>query len=148
MTDPAQRPFIQYGVRLISITYVVLGVLGFIAYGPLEVINPMHHEGVGAHYLLNLIAINWLHNVIHLGIGAFGLWAGGSLARCRLWGRVTGPVLLLVFAIGMVQGAMLGYPPDQLLLGLVPLNPPGHMLHLATGGLAVYLGWAQETKPA
>jgi hypothetical protein len=116
--------FIRYGVRLVGVTY------------------PFHTEGVGAHYLFNLVAINWVHNVIHLAIGGSGLWASATLERCRLWGRVVGAVLLLVFAAGMTQAALAGYPVDQLLLGLVPLNSPGHMLHLATGGLAVYLGVA------
>ena len=141
MTAP-QRIFVQYGVRLISVTYIALGVIGLL---PIDAINPMHHDGVGARYLFGLVAINWIHNIIHLAIGAFGLWAGDDLARCRLWGRVAGPVLLLVFAIGVVQGVLAGYPPDQLLLGIVPLNSPGHMLHLATGGLGVFLGFARTT---
>jgi Domain of unknown function (DUF4383) len=134
--------FIRYGVRLVGVTYVALGLLGFL---PIDAINPLHAEGVGAHYLFNLVAINWLHDVIHLGIGVSGLWASGTLERCRLWGVTVGMVLLLVFAAGMVQAALAGYPADQLLLGLVPLNSPGHMLHLATGGLAVYLGVARIT---
>ena len=133
--------FIQYGVRIISVTYIVLGVIGFL---PFAAVNPMHHEGVGAHYLFNLVAINWAHNLIHLAVGATGLWASGRLSRARLWGRTVGIVLLLVFVAGMVQAAILGFPLDQILAGLVPLNSPGHMLHLATGGLALYLGFARE----
>lgn len=142
MTDSGERSFIQHGVWVVSVTYVVLGLLGFL---PFEAINPMHHEGVGARYLLNLVAINWIHNLIHLGIGVSGLYAAGTLARSRTWGWVTGVVLLLVFAAGMLQAAQEGFPADRLLLGLVPLNSPGHMLHLATGGLALYLGFARET---
>lgn len=137
MTNSEEHVFIQYGVRIISVTYVLLGLIGFL---PSDAINPMHHEGVGAHYLFNLVAINWIHNLIHLGIGVTGLWAAGSLSRSRAWGKVCGTVLLLVFAAGIVQGVLEGYPADQLLLGIVPLNSPGHMLHLATGGLALFLG--------
>ena len=132
--------FIRYGVRLIGVTYVVLGLLGFL---PIDAINPLHAEGVGTHYLLNLVAINWAHNLIHLAIGASGIWASATLDRCRLWGLGVGAVLLVVFAAGMLQAALAGYPADQLLLGLVPLNSPAHMLHLATGGLAIYLGLAR-----
>ncbi len=132
--------FIRYGVRLIGVTYVVLGILGFL---PIDALHPFHGEGVGADYLLGLVAINWLHNLIHLAIGVSGVWAATSVERSRLWGWVTGVVLLLVFAAGMLQAALAGYPADQLLLGLVPLNSPGHMLHLATGGLALYLARAR-----
>lgn len=135
--------FIQYGVGIISISYVALGLLGFL---PLDAINPFHHEGVGARYLLNLVAINGVHNLIHLAIGVTGLWAMRSLDRSQLWGKVVGVVLLLVFAIGMAQAALEGFPGDQLLLGLVALNSPGHTLHLATSGVALYLGLARPSS--
>lgn len=135
--------FIQYGVGLISITYVAIGVLGFV---PLDAINPFHHEGVGARYLLNLVAINGVHNLIHLAIGVTGLWAMRRLDRSQLWGKVVSVVLLFVFAIGMAQAALEGFPRDQLLLGLVPLNSPGHTLHLTTGLVALYLGLARSSS--
>lgn len=135
--------FIQFGVKVISITYVVIGLIGFL---PIEALNPMHHEGIGAHYLLNLVAINWLHNVIHLAIGLPGLWAMQRLDRSQWWGRIVGVVLLAVFAIGMAQAVMEGYPVDQCLFGVVPLNSPGHTLHLATGAIALYLGFAKAER--
>lgn len=137
--------YVQYGVRLVGITYLALGILGFL---PIDALHPFHGEGVGADYLFGLVAVNWLHNLIHLAIGGFGIWAAGSLSRSRLWGWVTGATLLLVFAAGMLQAALAGYPEDQLLLGLVPLNSPGHMLHLATGGLALYLARARVPASA
>ena len=137
--------FILYGVRMISITYVILGVLGFL---PVNAINPLHHDGVGARYLLNLVAINTLHNLIHLAIGLTGLWAARRLEWAQLWGKVTGITLLVIFVVGMAQAAAEGYPIDQILLGLVVLNSPGHTLHLATGLVALYLGLARSPDRA
>jgi len=134
--------YIQYGVRLVGITYVVLGVLGFL---PVDAINPLHTEGIGVRYLLNLVAINWAHNLIHLAIGVSGIVAAGTLRGCRIWAWTTGTVLLGVFAAGMDQAAFLHFPVDQCLLGIVPLNSPGHMLHAATGGIALYLAMARPT---
>ena len=133
--------FILYGVRIISITYIVLGILGFL---PLDAINPLHHEGVGARYLFNLVAINILHNFIHLAIGVTGIWAARRLEWAQLWGKVIGVTLLVIFVVGMAQAAAEGYPIDQILLGLVVLNSPGHTLHLATGLIALYLGLASS----
>jgi hypothetical protein len=48
----------------------------------------------------------------------------------------------------MAQAVVAGYPPDQLLLGLVALNSPGHTLHLATGCLAIYLWMAHPVHEA
>jgi hypothetical protein len=137
--------FILYGVSVISITYIILGVLGFL---PLNAINPIHHEGVGARYLLNLVAINTAHNLIHLTIGLTGLWAARRLEWAQLWGKVTGITLLIIFVVGLVQAAVEGYPYDQILLGLVVLNSPGHTLHLATGLIVLYLGLAKPSDRA
>jgi hypothetical protein len=136
--------YIRYGVGLVGITYAVLGIVGFL---PVNAINPMHHEGIGAHYLFNIIAINTVHNLIHLAIGATGIWAMSRLDRSQMWGRIVGVTLLLVFAAGMVQAVLEGFPRDQWLFGFVPLNSPGHTLHLATGAVALYLGLA-KTSPA
>ena len=130
---------IQYGVRLLGLVYTALGALGFL---PFDFLNPLHQEGVGARYLLNLVAINTLHNLIHLAIGVSGLWAATALPSARMWGKITGAVLLLLFFAGMAHAALEGFPKDQLLLGFLPLNSPGHILHLMSGGLALYLGIA------
>ena len=133
---------ITKGVALISIIYVVLGILGFV---PSDAINPLHHDAVGAHYLLGFLAVNELHNLIHLAIGLSGLWAARAVTTAQWWGRITGPVLLLLLVVGIAQAIAEGFPKDQLLLGLVPLNSPIHILHLVTGALALYLGLLQPS---
>jgi Domain of unknown function (DUF4383) len=128
---------VRYGVGLISVVYVTLGLIGFL---PIEAINPFHPEGVGAHYLLHQVAIDTFHSVFHLAIGLTGLWAAQSLRTARWWGKLTGAVLLVLFLAGMLQAGLQGFPVDQVLLGLVTLNSAGHILHLTTGALALYLG--------
>jgi membrane protein YqaA with SNARE-associated domain len=58
----------------------------------------------------------------------------------RRWATIVGVVLLALFITGMIQSALQEFPPEQLLLGLIPLNSPGHVLHAVTGGIALYLG--------
>ena len=130
----------KYGAKLLGILYLVLGVVGFF---PLPILNPFHADGIGATYLFNLIAVNTLHDIIHLVIGITGLLASRDEAQARLWGKIAGVVLILLFVAGMVQAAVEGFPKDQLFLGLVPLNSPGHILHLVTGALALYLGFVK-----
>ncbi len=133
--------FIQFGAKLIGATYTSFGVIGFL---PIHFLNPLHHEGVGARYLFNLVAINTIHNLIHLAIGITGLLAARKLSSSRLWGKICGPMLLLVFIGGIVQAYLEDLPVDQLFLGLVPLNSPGHILHLVTGSIVLYLGLASS----
>lgn len=64
----------------------------------------------------------------------------------RLWGTLTGIVLLVLFSVGLAQAALEGFPKDQLLLRALPLNSPGHILHLISGGLALYLGLASPSS--
>lgn len=139
----SQESFVQFGARLLGMVYTAFGILGFL---PIGVLNPMHHEGVGARYLFNLVAINTAHNLIHLAIGITGIIASRNLPRARLWGKLCGSALLLVFVGGIVQAYLEGLPSDQMFLGLVPLNSPGHILHLVTGSIALYLGMVASNK--
>jgi len=142
MTQMQKTSIVRFGVRLVGLVYLGLGLVGFL---PFDFLNPHHPEGVGARYLLNLVAVNPLHNAIHLAIGVSGLWAAQRLNRARLWGTLAGVVLLLLFLAGLGQAAVEGFPKDQSLLGLLPLNSPGHILHLISGGLALYLGLASPS---
>lgn len=136
---------VQYGVRILGAVYLALGLLGFL---PFDFINPIHSQGHGVHYLLNFVAINTLHNIIHLTIGMTGLWASRTFGAARVWGRAAGIVLLALFAVGMAQAFFEGFPYDQLLFGLVPLNAAGHTLHLASGTIALYLGFRPGLAPS
>ena len=127
----------QFGVRLIAIVYLAFGIIGFI---PIDALNPIREQGIGARYLLGLVAINPLHNVIHLAVGLSGLSMSNSAKSAQAWGKFFGAVLLALFAAGMVQAFVEGFPFDQSLLGALPLNSPGHILHLVSGGIALYLG--------
>lgn len=131
----------KYGAKYIGILYLVLGIVGFL---PIPWLNPFHSEGVGAVYLLNLVAVNTLHDLIHLVIGITGLLASRNESSARLWGKIAGAVLVVLFVAGMIQAVAEGLPKDQLFLGLVPLNSPGHMLHLVTGAVALYLGFMRS----
>jgi hypothetical protein len=143
--DRDSNSFVQSGQRFVALVYLVLGILGFL---PFDFINPMHHSGIGVPYLFNLVAINALHNFVHLSIGISGLVATRTLAGAQLWGKIAGSILLLLFILGMVQAAIEGFPNDQLLWGLIPLNSPGHMLHLVSGGLTLYLGLIRTSPTA
>jgi hypothetical protein len=134
---PGWDPYVRYGVSLLGTTYLAIGILGFI---PIEALNPVQPGGVGATYLLRHIAVNWLHNIVHILIGVTGLMAVRRAGGARLWGNMTGVVLLLLFLTGLGQAVILDFPIDQSLLGLVPLNSAGHTFHFATGVIALILG--------
>jgi hypothetical protein len=128
---PAKPEAAQHGVMILGATYLAIGVIGFL---PIEPINP---SSGGVTYLLRHIAVNGLHSVVHLVIGITGLAAARRLEHTRVWGNATGVVLLVLFLAGIAQAALIGFPRDQSLLGLVALNSAGHVFHLATGVVAL-----------
>lgn len=134
--------FVGFGVRWVGMVYLSLGTLGLL---PVRALHPLHGHGA-TPYLFNLVATNTLHNLLHVAIGASGLWFARDPKRARWWGRMAGGLLLLLFVLGMVQAAQEGFPDDQRLFGRVPLNAAGHILHAATGALALCLGLAREKR--
>jgi hypothetical protein len=140
---PAARPALStrapaatLGVAVLSTAYLAIGLLGFL---PIASVNP---TSGGATYLLRHIAVNGWHNVLHVSIGITGLMAVGRMGLTRMWGIAVGAVLLVLFAAGLVQAAMAGFPREHSLLGLVTLNSAGHVFHFATGVVALIFGLA------
>jgi Domain of unknown function (DUF4383) len=139
MHRPDRMTYPQFGVSLIGAVYLTIGILGFV---PLDAVNPPSPHTDGTHYLLRHFAVNPLHNLVHVGLGLSGLWLARGRQGVATWGLVVGPVLLALALVGLVQAALEGLPIDQVLFGILPLNSPGHMFHLVTGGFALYLGLA------
>lgn len=106
--------------------YLLVGILGFILPSP----------------LLGIFGVNALHNIVHVAIGALWL-AAATVAPFgpdspRLASKIIGPTYLFV--------AVIGFAMPDLFNSL--LNPGGeglladNLLHLGTGALATYIGFA------
>jgi len=130
--------YLLYGARLIGTTYLIIGVVGFL---PLDIINPVRSS---VTYLLRHIAVNGLHNAVHVIIGLTGVLAARRVEITRLWCRTCGVILLILFVVGFAHAALQGFPRDQSLLGLVALNASGHTFHLASGVVLLLLGFLKK----
>jgi hypothetical protein len=137
---PAPLSAAQYGAMILGGVYVVIGLAGFL---PVAAINPPRGAAV---YLLRHIAVDGLHNLIHVAIGVTGLAAARRPALTQIWGTTVGTVLLGLCAGGVVDAALAGFPRDHALLGLLMLNSAGHALHLATGAVALIFGLAARVE--
>jgi predicted permease len=127
----------RFGVRLLGSVYLVTGLLGFL---PFPDLNPLHADGIGARYLMNLVAVNAGHNALHVLLGLWALLSAQTSTRIRPWGIVTGGILIALGIAGMIQAVLHGFPVDQLLFGIIVLNLPGHVFHLVTGYTALSIG--------
>lgn len=119
---PAQRFALAFGV-----IYLLVGVVGFAVTG-VRPFTGMHH-----HTLL-VFAVNPLHNVVHVVLGAAWLAAAPRARAARVVNVAMGVVLGLVTVLGFV--GLMG------MLGMSGLADPDNFLHLATATLALYFGSA------
>jgi Domain of unknown function (DUF4383) len=112
---------------VVGIVFLVAGVLGFIPGITVD------HE-----YLLGIFAVDTVHNLINLAIGALGI-AAYYWDRTRLYCQGLGIVCLLIGILGFIPALLFG---DEMLLGLFHVNLADNVLYVVVGAVAAYLGFA------
>ncbi|TME26124.1 MAG: DUF4383 domain-containing protein [Chloroflexi bacterium] len=125
------RAVVQTVALIFGVIYFLVGVLGFI--GPLIGTSSFITITQDRHALLGLADINLLHNLVHLAIGLAGLAAASSVANSRTFCQVVGVILLIVGLLGVFVGN---------LFGILPLAGFDIPLHLVTGAVLAYFGFA------
>jgi len=111
--------------------YILVGLLGFAVTGGLSFVAT---EG---NLLLGIFAVNPLHNIAHLLIGAALLIAGlSNVAAARSVNTVVGAVYLL---LGVVGFFLVGTA-----LNILALNTADHFLHLASAIVLLGVGLAAD----
>jgi hypothetical protein len=110
----------------LGIAYLAFGVLGFVP----GITQPGERPGQGL--LLGIFAVNAVHNVAHLVLGAWMLWAASSRENLRAHSRILGVVFVLL-AIGSFVA--------PLAEGLA-FNVPDSGLHILTAVLVGVVGFA------
>jgi hypothetical protein len=130
----------QRFAQVFGAIYLLVGILGFIP-PLLAKVPPVPPLGIPAFagFLIALFAVNWLHSVAHLAIGAAGLATFRNPAAASTYALVVGVAYALLFLLGLFGG------PYGLLGTLVPLNGLDNLLHLLTAvvALAAYFLSAQ-----
>lgn len=126
---------------IVGIAYVAAGILGFIP--GMTQPPPAHAPDLavrtGYGYLLGLFPINFLHNLVHLGLGAWGLMAYRSLPSARAYARG----LAVIYGLLAVMGF---FPVLNTTFGLVPIFGHDIWLHALTALAAAYFGFAAPER--
>ncbi|HKY51586.1 MAG TPA: DUF4383 domain-containing protein [Candidatus Limnocylindria bacterium] len=103
----------------LGVFYVAIGILGFV-------------PGITSNgLLLGIFAVNAIHNIAHLAVGAALVWGGMSPGSTTAVNKA----MTIVFAV-LVIGSFIAPIVEQ-----VPLNPPDTVLHLVSGAITAYLGF-------
>jgi uncharacterized protein DUF4383 len=126
-----------------GVAYVVLGVLGFVP----AVLTPPSGDAplvtlTEAYGLfLGLFPVNIIHDLLHVGLGAWGLAAYRSAAAARTYARSLAVILAMLSIFGLVPGL-------ETLFGMTPLYGYDVWLHALTAAVAAWFGWMERRPPA
>lgn len=122
-----------------GIVFLVVGILGFVPGAAVHhVIWYMPAMTGGHEYLFGIFAIDTVHNVINLAIGALGIAAYyWDLARPYCQGL--GILCLAIGFFGFVPALLYG---NGMLFGLFHVNLADNVLYVVVGAIAAYIGFA------
>jgi Domain of unknown function (DUF4383) len=128
--------------QLIGVLFLAVGILGFI---PGFVSNP-HPNAVpglfadeGYGLLIGLFPVNWIHNLVHLGVGIAGLSLSSTTGKARSFARG----LTWFYGFLAVMGSI---PALSMLFGLAPLHGWDVFLHGGTAAFAAYYGYGKQAQ--
>jgi hypothetical protein len=127
--------------RVIGSLFLAGGVLGFVpalTSPPPPTAPPLAVEG-GYGLLLGLFPVNWIHNLVHAGIGIEALRSSHSISDSRKFARG----LAVFYGALAVMGLI---PVLNSTFGFIPLFGHDVWLHAATAAVAAYFGFGQRAE--
>jgi hypothetical protein len=135
---------VQGFARIFGIIYVVVGILAFVP----GLVQPLvDTTGIvvetGYGRFLGLFPVNLIHNLVHLGLGIWGILAARSFMGSVAFAKASAILLGLLALLGII-------PATSTLFGLAPLYGIDVVLHGLTAAIAAYFGFAapahEETR--
>jgi hypothetical protein len=134
--DETGRARIQLVTIAVSVTFIVVGILGFI---PGLTTNfrgtgGMGFSGLNSHAeLFGVFRVSVFHNGVHLLLGFIGMICSFTPQWARLYLIIGGVVYLVLCIYGFVIDRSSN-------ANFVPVNTPDNWLHLALGVAMIALG--------
>jgi hypothetical protein len=129
----------RYFVLIVGIAFLLAGLAGFV--GPLvqppAAGEPVPALSAGYGYLLGIFPVNVLHNIVHLAVGALGIWGYRNYPSARLYARGLAIFYGLLTVMGIIPGLNTTF-------GLIPIFGNDIWLHAATAILAAYFGFIAQ----
>lgn len=102
--------------------YVLIGLLGFTPLVTFEAANPSVRGPGPGGLLFGIFAVNAIHNIAHLVVGAAMIWAGMSRPHWDLLTKALAIVFVLLVGASFVAPMAEG----------IAINLPDTVLHLVT----------------
>jgi hypothetical protein len=126
----------RYFALVYGIVFLLIGIAGFIpglVRPPAATVDLAVDEGFGR--LFGLFPVNWLHNLVHLAFGVWGVIAYRSFSAARLYAQSVAIIYAVLTVMGLIPGL-------NTLFGLVPLYGHDVWLHALLAIVAAFFGFA------
>ena len=135
------RTSIQTAARLVGLTFLAVGIAGFIPGVTTNLYEGLEFAGhEGRAELLGIFEVSVLHNLVHVGFGLAGLALASTPERARAF-LIGGGIIYLGL---WIYGLIIDYSSDA---NFVPLNDADNWLHFALGAGMLVLGFALARTP-
>ena len=130
----------RYFALIAGIVYALVGLMGLLGIGETEYVGDALTFSTGAGTLLGLFPVNLLHDLVHLGIGVWGIASYRSYGGAKTFARG----LTILYAVLAVMGFI---PVLRTTFGLIPIFGHDIWLHAGTAAIAAYFGWIVRDQP-
>lgn len=123
---------------IFGIVYALVGVVGFI---PALVTEPDMEMAAHLEHgkLLGLFPVNLWHNLYHVAIGLWGVFAANNFNAAVTFARVNAVLFAVLAIFGLFPGL-------NTLFGFLPLYGHDVWLHAATAALTGYFGYGAPSR--
>jgi hypothetical protein len=129
--DWRERSPVQLVATLISATFVLVGIAGFIPGLTTDLYDGLEFAGDdGTSELLGIFKVSILHNIVHLLFGVVGLALARTASGARTYLLGGGIIYLALWLLGLVGGG-----------DWIPANDADNWLHLFLGLAMIALGF-------
>jgi hypothetical protein len=118
-----------------GIAFLLVALLGFIMPGPGGIMDMSADPP--ANMLLGLFPVNFLHNLVHLLFGVWGLVASRSFAGAKMYAQVVGVIYVVLAILGFVAPTT---------FGLIPIGGNDIWLHAVMGIVLAGVGFTAKDE--
>ena len=128
---------VRYFALIYGIVFLIVGIAGFVP-GLVTMADPAAADvaaDAGFGRLFGLFPVNWLHNLVHIAFGIWGLAAYRTFSSARLYARAVALIYGVLTVMGLIPVLNTGF-------GLIPLYGHDGWLHALLAIFAADFGWA------
>ena len=122
------RSTAQKGAMIFGLGFLLVGIAGLFVHNGMGMDANMETTG----RVFGLFPVNLLHNLVHIGFGAWGLAAARSHHASRGYGKAGAVIYLVLVALAFV---------DPTTFGLVPIGGNDIWLHAVLAVGLAYIGF-------